>query len=155
MKDLPVRKMLNHTPPRRVPGTVFFVTICATERGGSSFVDRASAVLEAARHRQAVGKWFLSLFLVMPDHLHMLVSVSPSETLTDVIADFKRYLSSHYALTFQAAYFDTRIRDDAHFAEIWHYIVNNPVSKGLVREAKEWPYIIAFSRSTGKERLRG
>jgi len=152
MESLPVRKKLNHTPPFKADDAFFFVTICAAERGGSVLTDNAAAILEAARHRQMLGKWFLALFLIMPDHLHMLVHVPPTTSLTDVIADFKRYLSTFHKLSFQEGYFDTRIRDAAHYAEKWNYIVSNPVAKRLAKTPREWPHAIAFDRTTGEER---
>ena len=153
MTDFPVRKQLKHTPPFVARGAFYFVTICAAERGGRELVDHATVILDAARHRQMTGKWFPALFLVMPDHLHMLVHVAPGKSLTAVIADFKRYLSAFHGIEFQAGYFDTRIRDESHFAEKWNYIVKNPVEKGLVKTPREWPHSIAFDRATGAERV--
>ncbi len=151
MNTLPIRKLLNHTPPFKAAPACFFVTICAAERGGNVLVEHAPSILEAARHRLEQGKWFLDLFLIMPDHLHLLVHIPPSLTLTDVISDFKRYLSTFHKVSFQHGYFDTRIRDNAHFTEKWNYIVKNPVAKGLVATPREWPYSIAFDRTTGEE----
>jgi len=81
----------------------------------------------------------------------MLVATAPEVLLSDVVADFKRYLATTSGLSFQNGYFDTRIRDDAHFAEKWYYIVRNPVAKGLVATPREWPHVIAFDRATGAE----
>ena len=157
MDPYPVRKQLRHVPPVPVPDAFYFVTICAAVRGGSELTDHAAQILEAARHRQARGTWFLALFLVMPDHLHMIVHVPPRDMagmgpLTAVVADFKRYLSTFCGISFQTGYFDTRIRDAAHYAEKWDYIVRNPVRKGLVATPREWPHVIAFDRETGAER---
>ena len=152
MDDYPVRKQLRHVPPVPVPDAFYFVTICAAVRGGSELTDRAAQILEAARYRQARGTWFLALFLIMPDHIHMLVHFSPNKDMTAVIADFKRYLATFCGLSFQSGYFDTRIRDEAHYAEKWNYIVRNPVARGLAATPREWPHVIAFDRATGEER---
>ena len=69
-----------------------------------------------------------------------------------VIGDFKRYLTCQYGIQFQKDFFDTRLRDDAHYAEKFRYICNNPVRKNLVPRAVDWPYVIAFDRETGLER---
>ena len=99
------------------------------------------------------GKWFLSLMLVMPDHLHLIVHGPPGgRPLPLVIGDFKRYLTSHFGIRFQRDFFDTRIRDDAHYAEKFRYICNNPVRKGLCVTARNWPHVIAFDHNTGMER---
>ena len=71
--------------------------------------------------------------------------------LPKVIANFKHLLSARYGLRFQRDFFDTRLRDDVHFAEEYDYILGNPVRKGLCATPEEWPYSIAFSRADGTE----
>ena len=70
-----------------------------------------------------------------------------------VIADFKRWLSTKFGLRFQRNFWDTRLRDDADYAEKFRYVCNNPVRKGLCPTAREWAYVIAFDRVTGDERV--
>ena len=36
------------------------------------FLARAMDILDAARFRHVNGTWFLALFLVMPDHIHLI-----------------------------------------------------------------------------------
>ena len=69
-----------------------------------------------------------------------------------MIGDFKRLLTVRYGLRFQRDFGDTRLCDDAHYAEKFNYICNNPVRKGICRVAREWPHVIAFDRGTGEER---
>ena len=68
------------------------------------------------------------------------------------IADFKRWMATKFGLGFQRGFWDTRLRDEAQFAEKFAYICNNPVRKGLCHVAREWPHVIAFDRVTGEER---
>ena len=72
--------------------------------------------------------------------------------LPRMVGDFKRLLTVRYGLRFQRDFWDTRLRDEAHFAEKFAYICHNPVRKGLCRAAREWPHVIAFDRVTGEER---
>ena len=109
-------------------------------------------ILDAARFRQERGDWFLYLFLVMPDHIHLLAHFPPDKDMVAVIADFKRYLSTAHHIRFQRDFFDTRIRDAVHFAEKWDYIVRNPVRRGLCAMPREWPHVIAYDPVTGAER---
>jgi len=188
----PVRKAMNHTPPHtiRAEDAWYFITICAAERGGTSFTDHANAILDAARYYHQNGKWRLSLFLVMPDHIHAIVHIplvrndngravcpkppksSPNEitlyndcggvghtalpkyrsTLEHVIGEWKRYLSRTAGLAFQRDFFDTRLRDDEHYAEKWRYIVRNPVTRGLCAAPREWPHVIAFNRESCQQK---
>ena len=163
----PSRKRLDHRGPLSIGTTdaVYFITIAAAERRTTDLAENADAILSAARHYQSVGKWFLHLFLIMPDHIHLLVHVptvtvgrgvpdapQPPRGLAKTIGDFKSFLSKKHGIGFQANFFDTRIRDREHFAEKWNYICQNPVAKGLVPAAREWPHSIAFDPSTGQER---
>ena len=167
----PSRKRLDHRGPLSIGTTdaVYFITIAAAERETSELSDNAEAILSAARHYQSIEKWFLHIFLIMPDHIHMLVHVPAIEISTDcgvpgghalppprslakTIGDFKSFLSKKCGIRFQANFFDTRIRNQMHFAEKWNYICRNPVAKGLVSSAREWPHSIAFDPATGQER---
>ena len=140
------------------------------------FLARAMDILVAARFRHVNGVWFLALFLVMPDHIHLIakfpmgaaavssrppyrggsaaVSSKPPYRggMERAIADFKRWLATKFGLGFQRGFWDTRLRDEAQFAEKFAYICNNPVRKGLCQVAREWPHVIAFDRVTGEER---
>jgi len=118
------------------------------------FAAIADAILSAARWYHEHGKWHLSLFLVRPDHLHFIAQF-PSVCghagrvtlpIVSIIQQFKSYLVRTYAIRFQRDFFDTRLRDDAHFAEEYDYILANPVRKGLCATPADWPYSIAFTR---------
>lgn len=72
--------------------------------------------------------------------------------LPGVIARFKHLLAGRYGLRFQRDFWDTRLRDEAHYEDKFRYICNNPVRKGICAFARDWPYSIAFDRATGEER---
>ncbi len=150
----PIRKPMNHRGPLAVDvsGAVYFITIAAAERGSTVLTDNSAAILNAARFYQHAGKWMLYLFLIMPDHIHMLVHVPPDKTLADVVGHWKLYLTRKGGIRFQKNFFDTRIRDEEHFAEKWKYICRNPVARGLVDSPRKWPHVIAFDPETGVER---
>lgn len=172
---LPVRKRLNHRGPLSIDvmGSWYFITICAEghrpwimtkgrARAPSSvptFDEIAEVILQHAREYHQMGKWVISLFLVMPDHLHCIVHVPNAGddargalTLPRVIANWKHWLTAQYGIAFQENFWDTRLRDEAQYAEKFSYICNNPVRKGLCAAAREWRQVIAFDRESGAER---
>ena len=174
---IPVRKRLDHRGPLSidVTGAWYFITICAegrrpwvmTKENGRAVAPRppheelsviAQVILREARGNHLRAIWRLSLFLVMPDHLHFIVHVPATgggrgaTALPVVVANFKHLLAARYGLRFQRDFWDTRLRDDAHYAEKFRYVCNNPVRKGVVAVACDWPYAIAFDKSTGDER---
>ena len=154
----PSRKTLDHRGPisLNIADAVYFITIAAAERGGSALLDHAKVILDSARHLQASGTWFLHLLLIMPDHLHMLVHIRNADerpsALESTLLNWKHYLARTAHVEFQRGFFDTRIRDAAHFAEKWDYICRNPVARGLVDSPRAWPHSIAFDSATGCER---
>lgn len=151
---LPIRKRLNHHGPSGINSAdaIYFITIAAAERNTNILLDRADEILSSARFYQTTGKWFLYLFLIMPDHIHMLVHIPPERELADVIGHWKSFLTAQRDVRLQSNFFDTRIRNPEHFAEKWKYICQNPVARGLVATPREWPYVIAFDPKTGSER---
>ena len=73
--------------------------------------------------------------------------------LPNIIGHWKHYVAEHYGLRFQRDFWDTRLRDAAHYAEKFDYVCRNPVRKGLVATPRDWPYVIAFDRESAEERL--
>ena len=164
--DMPARKRLNHRGPLSIDVSLewYFVTICAADHApwvaniGRAVAPRppqpttsldmvAPLILREARESHVRGLWHLALFLVMPDHLHFIVNIGGrgATALPRVIANFKHLLSARYGLSFQRDFFDTRLRDDAHFAEEYDYVLGNPVRKGLCAAPADWPYSLAFT----------
>ena len=150
--ELPVRRKLPHgLPPFPVAGPIIqFVTINAAERGGEPFLPVAAEMLESARFYHEHGRWFLSLFLIMPDHLHMLASF-PNARVKETCGAWKGYLRKTLGVRFQSDCFEHRIRNAAEFAEKWNYIRQNPVRKGLVASADEWLYWMSYNSETGEQ----
>ena len=152
---LPSRISLGHTG---TPGAVwrdgvpvFFLTVCAENRVTDPLLATAPSILDSARFYHKQGKWFLRLLLVMPDHIHLLVSFPGNASMATTIGNWKRYLTCHEDIVWQPNFFDHRIRDAAELTEKWDYILNNPVRKGLVDAVSQWQHRLAFDPSTGAE----
>ena len=129
---LPQRAILPHaTPPWVGPGEAFFVTICCQARGET----------QAAEFRQRTQRWFVHLLLLMPDHLHGLVSFPAAEVMKKVVANFKGIVAKRAGIVWQRDFFDHRLRSAASFEEKAHYIRMNPVRQGLVAMPELWPYV--------------
>ena len=150
--ELPVRRKLPHgLPPFPVAGPIIqFVTISAAERGGEPFLPVAAEMLESARFYHEHCRWFLNLFLIMPDHLHMLASF-PNGRVKETCGAWKGYLRKTLGVRFQSDCFEHRIRNEAEFAEKRDYICQNPVRKGLVESADEWLYWMSYNSETGEQ----
>ena len=154
-KLLPVRVRLGHCVPPFVTRTtcpVFFITVACANRTEQPLIPHADAILDSVRTYTGLGKWFPDLFLVMPDHVHGLMTFEENLPLAKAVGEWKRFLNSHFGIEWQQGFFDTRIRNDEHFREKWNYIRMNPVAKGLVDHPNGWPWRLSYNRQTGGER---
>ena len=151
--DLPQRKPLGHagTPAevRRDGTPTFFVTVCAESRGGEPLLPLAGEILESAKVRNARGVWFAKAAVVMPDHVHLLVTVPADTALATAIGSWKRYLARMHGARWQANFFDHRIRNADEEAEKFEYIRQNPVRRGLCATPEEWPWRFVASPADG------
>jgi len=100
-------------------------------------------------------RYRLLCWVVMPNHVHLLIETSRDHPLPNVVQAWKSYSSKRANRllertgTFWARdYFDRYIRDDQHLKAVVHYIENNPVRAGLVDQPEGWPFGSARRRKT-------
>ena len=97
--------------------------------------------------------WYgLLAWVIMPNHIHLLVKVGDT-SLFKIVKELKRYTAREANKLLRRAgafwaedYFDTYMRDAEHGLKTRHYIENNPVKALLVREPNEWPWSSARFR---------
>ena len=154
--NLPQRKPLGHsgTPPEVwYDGTpMFFVTVCADPRDGAPLLPAARAILDSVQHLNESGEWYAKFVVVMPDHVHFLVTVPSRTGLGTAIGSWKRYLARTCDVQWQANFFDHRIRNAKEEAETFEYIRQNPMRRGLCAHPEDWPW---FGRWGGPTANRG
>ncbi len=140
---LPERKRLPHDPPPWVKdGSIYFITINCVPRGQNQLCrsEVAVAIRESIIFRQQRGDWWVQLFLLMPDHLHALVSFSQASGMKSTISNWKRFAAKQMRISWQVGFFDHRIRDVHSLVEKEQYIRMNPVRQGLCNIPDEWRY---------------
>ena len=138
------RKKLPHAVPCWVPsGARFFITVCASPRGTNQLCNPEiwELMKESITHRQHRGDWWVHLLLVMPDHLHAIITFSDQRGMPHVMNHWKRYLRIHGGIEWQRDFFDHRLRRDESHVEKAHYIRMNPVRAGLAEAPGQWPYV--------------
>jgi REP element-mobilizing transposase RayT len=107
----------------------------------------AKIVVNSIEHRTTSGVWRVFEYVVMPNHVHMFFELLQGR-LKPAIIGFKRWtgreaakLATLDADTFwQREWFDHWSRSDEEDDRIAAYIRRNPVTAGLVRDYREWPY---------------
>jgi putative transposase len=139
-----MRGHLDHALPSWVDSSaIFFVTINSRARGVNYFCieDVSRPIFDAAHQYQIEQRWFCEVLLLMPDHLHMLVSVPWNKELVEIIGPWKQWLARAHKIKWQENFFDHRLRRDESGEAKWLYICQNPVRAGLIDKSEEWPWI--------------
>jgi REP element-mobilizing transposase RayT len=159
--NYPNRRKLPHQIPHwvRPSSSAWFITInceppgkpqlCSDTRPHST----SAAVLSAARlyHEMKEPKWFIHLFLLMPDHLHAILGFPEGVSLKSTFKAWKGYLKRNHGVIWQNDFFDHRLRDQDSYHQKMHYIRQNPIRKGLCEKPEDWPHSLSFDPFSGKE----
>ncbi|MDQ8192707.1 transposase [Roseibacillus persicicus] len=140
------RKRLCHESPFTFASgslrEVYFLTICTKERGPNQLAKPEvwKVILESIEDRNRRELWNCSVFVAMPDHVHLLASFDGPEKMGFVITQWKRWIAHNTDVRWQRDFFDHRLRSFESAAGKARYIYLNPVRGGLVNGAEKWPY---------------
>ncbi len=92
-------------------------------------------------------------YVVMPEHVHLLLSEPRQGTLADAIKSLKQGVSrrligeaEHF---WQKRYYDFNVRSEAQFVEKLRYVHRNPVKRGLCAAAEDWEWSSFRQYATG------
>ena len=99
-------------------------------------------------------RYQLFAWVVMPNHVHSLMSRFEGYELKNIVHSLKSY-SAHEANKilgrsgqfWMEDYFDRYMRNEEHFRRTVRYIENNPVKAGLCSIPAEWPFSSASFRN--------
>ena len=98
------------------------------------------------RYRDA-NEFLLHEFVIMPNHLHLVISIEDGRTIGRAMQMIKGGFS--YAIgeaggklkaVWQPSDYEHRVRDGADYTRIRNYIHENPVQRMLVESAAEYAY---------------
>jgi putative transposase len=136
---------LHHGVPHWVePGALFHIRI--------SLEREKEALLDSTKFYEAKMRWHITLFLLMPDHVHAVLSFQRCKSISEVIRNWKRFHTRVNRVIWQEGYFDHRLRADERgnqLATKLNYIRQNPVAAGLCTRAEDWPWMIDPLRPKG------
>ena len=142
-EEFPQRKKLPHEVPSWVPlHSRYFLTINAKQRKKNTLCIETVAeyLLNNMHVYEEQQKWFLHVAIIMPDHLHFIVSFSPECGIQQPVKAWKAFQKKSLGVSWQSGFFEHRLRNEQEFEAKAQYIRENPVRKGLVKEWSEWPY---------------
>ena len=108
---------------------------------------RVAQLVEAALLQFDGARYRLLSWVVMPNHVHVLIETLPDCLLSGMLHSWKSYtakganrLLGRSGAFWQPDYFDRVIRDEQHLAHGIEYIHWNPCKAGLARQPGDWPF---------------
>jgi putative transposase len=141
-------KLHHDVPPWVEEGALFHVRIAldrTKDQRSLTTASLAKSLMESAIFYERQHRWYITAFMLMPDHIHTLLSFRRDTSMSRVIGDWKHFHSHHNGIVWQDGYFDHRLRDDERGEELnakINYIRNNPVAAGLCAKWEDWPWWI-------------
>ena len=100
--------------------------------------------------------FFVTGYVVMPEHVHLLVSEPQQALLSRAIQSLKQAVARRLALRsrepfWQARYYDFNVFTERKRIEKLRYMHRNPVKRGLVQHPKDWAWSSFTHYATGAE----
>ena len=94
-------------------------------------------------------------YVVMPEHVHLLVNEPEVGTLADALQSLKQGVARRLALRadqsfWQARYYDFNVWSERKFLEKLRYIHRNPVHRELVARPEDWMWSSFRHYATGE-----
>ncbi len=135
---------LHHSTPAWVPdGETFHIRIrvSSQQRDALASPRLGPLLLQSVVFYQEHLRWHCRLFLLMPNHLHALIAFPGDAKMSRTIGEWKSHHRRTNRILWQDNFFDHRLRSEAELLEKHHYILNNPVAKGLCQTFEDWPWI--------------
>ena len=146
--------------PSRIPvwlppdqSVVYFITICTADR--QRVLNNPQVFSAVKDYGAANPHWQTLAAVIMPDHLHALVSALDRDArVTQFSAGLKRFVLREVNANWkwQEGVFDRLLRREESAESKWLYMRENAVRAGLVPRWEDWPYYIGFRDDGGEDR---
>jgi putative transposase len=111
----------------------------------------AMLLIEVLRSNVAAGRFQLHDFVIMPDHLHLLMTIPSDMTIEKAMqlvkGGFSYRLRKEYGFqgeVWQRGFSEVRVNDKQSWLRYREYIGQNPVKAGLVDSAEQYPYSYTY-----------
>jgi putative transposase len=132
------------------PGTYFLTTNTLMRQRHFTSPALAQLLVETLQHYRREGHYKLYDFVVMPDHLHLLLSpinLPLERVMMYIKGGFSRRMDHRFPV-WQRGFSDHRIRDRSDFDTHRRYIRENPIRARLCTTAEVYPYSSAYRPAT-------
>ena len=123
---------------------IFFVTTITAGRLPIFRRDaNARLMIDTLAHYRDQGKFLLHEFVVMPDHIHLLLTPAPEISLERAMQFIKggfSFRKKSRGPAWQPSFTNHRVRNDEDYEHHREYIRMNPVRARLSRKPEDYPY---------------
>ena len=137
-------------PHIRVDGAVYFVTWRVRVGQANLSENERDWVVAAIRHFDTV-RYDLHAFVVMNDHVHVLLRPLHVHLLEQIVQSWKSFTANRMqrengrrGAIWQDEYFDRAVRDEAEYDQKRDYIVYNPQKRWPEMESYRWCWAIGI-----------
>lgn len=131
-----------------MPGSTYFVTAKAWQNVSVFQVDEtADIVVSRILDYRDARNFLLHEFVLMPNHLHLILTPAPSVSLEKVMQLIKGGSSFEIHRVraikiqiWQSGFHESRVKGWSDYQKKADYVCFNPVAAKLVEQPKDWPY---------------
>jgi len=135
----------------RTSRTFFVTTKTSMGRALLQSERNATLFIEVLRSYVAAKKFRVHDFVVMPDHVHLLITVNADMSIERAVQFIKGGFSyrlkkelGYSGEVWQREFSEVRVNDHESFATHRQYIAENPVQCGLVNAPEDYPYCFDY-----------
>ena len=124
---------------------------------------KAALMIDVLRSYVAAGKFRLHDFVIMPNHVHLLITVGGNMSIEKAMQFIKGGFSFRLKKeagplgeVWQRGFSEVRVDSNESFSQHRRYIAENPVKAGLADSPEEFPYCftyLAARKAAGAEAL--
>jgi len=113
----------------------------------------ANLLIEVLYHYRSQNQYSLHEFVVMPNHLHVVLSPRAAVTIEKTMQLIKGGFSFRAKkelgwkeIVWLRSFNDRRLRDANEYVNAREYVLDNPVKAGLCLRREDWPYSSADAK---------
>ena len=139
-------------------GHDYFFTI-VTHKRNPILVQNSDLLKQSFKHSKQIFKYEIKAIVILPDHIHMIITPKDVTEYPKIIKTIKQYFSKHinpkyyahitqsksrtekgYKPIWQKRYYEHTIRDEKDFKIRFDYIHFNPVKHKFVTKVRDWEH---------------
>ena len=137
-------------------GYSYYLTI-VTHGRNPILIDNIELLRESFRESKRYFKYRIDAIVVLPDHIHMIITPQVADEYPRIVKSIKYYFSKHckldeeleqsasryrrkYRPIWQKRFYEHSIRDEKDYFRCLEYIRNNPMKHQYVEHNERWKY---------------